>query len=213
MTDWPYLTLSKSQRLNLLDEFERNIFSRSYFPISKDYSFYILLMFILELLCTCIYCFSVAQLYPTPCDPMDGSTPNFLVLHYLPEFAQTHVHWIGDAIQPSHSLLPPSPPTFNLSQHQGLFQWVSSSHRWPKYWSFSFSFSPSVNIQGWFPLGLTDLILLSRHSQESFPTPPFETINFLALSFVYVPNLICMTTGKNSFGYTGLCQQSNISAF
>ena len=60
---------------------------------------------------------------------MDCSITGSPVLHHLPEFAQTHVHWVGDAIQPSHSLLSPSPPTFNLSQHQGLFQWVSVSHQ------------------------------------------------------------------------------------
>ena len=59
------------------------------------------------------------------CDPMDCNTPYFPVLHYLPEFSQTHVYWVGDAIQLSHPLLSLSPPTFNLSQHQGLFQWVS----------------------------------------------------------------------------------------
>ena len=57
-------------------------------------------------------------------DPMDCSTPDFPVLHYLPEFAQTHVHWISDAIQPSHPLLPSSLPALNLSQHQGLFKWI-----------------------------------------------------------------------------------------
>ena len=61
-------------------------------------------------------------------DPMDCSTPGSSVLHYLPEFAQTHVHWVSDAIRPSHPLLPPFPPVFNLSQHQGVFQWVGSSH-------------------------------------------------------------------------------------
>ena len=64
---------------------------------------------------------SVAQLCPTLCDPMDYSTPGFPVHHHLPELG-THVHWVGDAIQPSHPLLSPSPPAFNLSQHQGLFQ-------------------------------------------------------------------------------------------
>ena len=59
--------------------------------------------------------------------PMDCSTPGFPVLHHLLEFAQTHVHWVSDAIQPSHPLLPPSPPALNLSQHQGLFQWVDSA--------------------------------------------------------------------------------------
>ena len=63
------------------------------------------------------------------CDPTDCRTPGFSVHHQLPELAQTHVHWVSGAIQPSHSLLSPSPPAFNLSQHQGPFQWVSSSHQ------------------------------------------------------------------------------------
>ena len=66
---------------------------------------------------------------------MDRSTPGFPVLHYCPELAQTPVHRVGDAIPPSHPLSSPSPPAFNLSQHQGLFQWVSFCTRWPKYWS------------------------------------------------------------------------------
>ena len=70
---------------------------------------------------------------------MNCNRPGFPVHHQLPELTQTHVHCVGDAIQPSHPLLSPSCPTFNLSQHQGLFQWV----RCPKYWSFSFSISPS----------------------------------------------------------------------
>ena len=64
-----------------------------------------------------------------PLQPRDCSTPGFPVHHQLPEFTQTHVHRIGDAIQPSHPLLSPSPPALNLSQHQGLFKWVSSSHQ------------------------------------------------------------------------------------
>ena len=72
---------------------------------------------------------SVAQSCPTLCDPMNHSTPGFPVHHQLPEFTQTHVHWVGDAIQPSHPLSSPSPPAFNLSQYQGLFEWVSSSHQ------------------------------------------------------------------------------------
>ena len=74
-------------------------------------------------------CCSVAQLCLTLCNPMNCSTPGFPVLHCLLEFAQTHVHWVSDAVQPSHPLLPPSPPAFSLSQHQGLFQWVSSSNQ------------------------------------------------------------------------------------
>ena len=72
---------------------------------------------------------SVAQLCLTLCNPMDCSTPGFPVYHQLPELTQTHIHWVGDAIQPSHPLLSPSLPAFNLSQHQGLFQWISSSHQ------------------------------------------------------------------------------------
>ena len=71
---------------------------------------------------------SVAQSCLTLCDPMNHSTPGLPVHHPLREFTQTHVHWVSDAIQPSHSLLSPSPLAFNLSQHQGLFQWVSSLH-------------------------------------------------------------------------------------
>ena len=74
-------------------------------------------------------CCSIAKLCPTPCDPMNCSTPGFPVLHYLLEFAQTHVQWVSDAIQLSHPLLPTSPPALNLSQHQGLSQWISSLHR------------------------------------------------------------------------------------
>ena len=72
---------------------------------------------------------SVAQACPTLCDPMNCSTPGFPVHHQLSELAQTHVHWVRDAIQPSHPLLPSSPFAFNLSQHQGLLQWVSSLHQ------------------------------------------------------------------------------------
>ena len=72
---------------------------------------------------------SVAQSCPILCDSMDCSMPGFPVWYQLPEFPPTHVHWIGGAIQPPHPLLSPSPPAFTLSQHQGLLQWVSSSHQ------------------------------------------------------------------------------------
>ena len=71
---------------------------------------------------------SVHQSCPTLCDPMNCSTPGLPVHHQLPEFTQTHVHWVSDAIQPSHPLSSPSPPAPNPSQHQSLFQWVNSSH-------------------------------------------------------------------------------------
>ena len=80
---------------------------------------------------------SVAQSCPTICDPMDCSTPGLPVHHQLPGFPQTLVHWVGDAIQPSHLLSSASPFAFNLSQHQGLFQCVSSLHQVAKYWRFS----------------------------------------------------------------------------
>ena len=79
---------------------------------------------------------SVAQLCLTLCDPMDCSMPGLPVHHQLPELAQTHVHRVGDAIQPFHPLLSPSPPSFSLSQHQGLFQGVSSSHQVAKVLEF-----------------------------------------------------------------------------
>ena len=87
----------------------------------------------------------VSQSCLTLCDPMDCSMPGFHVHHQLPEIVQTQVHRVSDAIQPSHPLSSPSPPAFSLSQHQGLFQWVSSSHQVAKVWSFSFSFSFSIS--------------------------------------------------------------------
>ena len=74
-------------------------------------------------------CCWVTQSCPALCESMDGSPPGFPVLHHLPEFAQIHVHWLTDAIRSFHPLLPSSLPALNLSQHQGVFQWVSSSHQ------------------------------------------------------------------------------------
>ena len=100
-------------------------------------------------------CCSAAQLYPTLHSPMTCSTPGFPVLHYLPEFVQTHVHWVGDAIQPSNSQSSPSPPAFDLSQHQGLFQWIGSSHQMVKVLELQFQYQAFQWI-----LGLTALISL-----------------------------------------------------
>ena len=111
---------------------------------------------------------SVAQSCQTLCDPIDCSTPGLLVHHQLLEFTQTHVHWVSDTIQPSHPLSSPSPPTFNLFQHQGLFRYSVLRIRWPKYWSFSFSISPSNEYSGlisfridWFDLHAVQEILKS----------------------------------------------------
>ena len=106
-------------------------------------------------------CCSLAQSCLTFWDPMDCSMPGFPVLHRLPELAQTHVHWVGDAIQPSYPLSSPSPPALNLSQHQGLFKWVSSLHQVAKLLELqlqhqSFQWTP----KDWSPLGWTGWISL-----------------------------------------------------
>ena len=120
---------------------------------------------------------SVAQSYPTLCNPMDCSTPGLPVHHQLLELNQTHVHQVGDAIQPSHRLSSPSPPTFSLSQHQ-VFSNESVLHiRWAKYWSFTFSIIPSKEHPGLisFRMDWLDLLavqgtlksLLQHHSSKA----------------------------------------------
>ena len=93
---------------------------------------------------------SVTQSCLTLCETMDCSTPGFPVHHQLPELTQTHVHWVSDAIQPSHPLSSPSPPAFNLSQHQGLFQWLNSSYQVAKVLELQgrVSISPSNEYSG-----------------------------------------------------------------
>ena len=117
---------------------------------------------------------SVTQSCPTLCDPMNRSTPGLPVHYQLPEFTQTHVHQVSDAIQPSHPLSSPSPPAPNPSQHQSLCQILM---RWPKYWSFSFSIIPSKEIPGLisFRMDWLDLLtaqgtlksLLQHHSSKA----------------------------------------------
>ena len=103
---------------------------------------------------------SVAQSCLTLCDPMNCSTPGLPVHHQIPEFIQTHVHWVGDAIQASHPLSSPSPPAPNPPSTR-VFSNESTLHmRWPKYRSFSFNISPSMNAQDWSPLERTDWISL-----------------------------------------------------
>ena len=105
-------------------------------------------------------CCSVTKLCPTLCNPRDCCIPGFPALYYLLEFAQTHVHWMSDAIQPSHPLSPSS-PALNLSQHQGFFHWVGSSHQ--------VASDLPKNIQGWFISPLTGLIsLLSKGLSRVF---------------------------------------------
>ena len=142
---------------------------------------------------------SVTQSCPAVCDPVDCSTPGLPVHHQLLEFTQTHVHWVGDAIQPSHPLLSPSPPAFHLSQHQGLFQWGSSSHQMAKVLELQLSISPFSEYSGLisFRMDWLDLLavqgtlksLLQHHSSKAsiLRRLPFFIVQ---LSHPY------MTTGK-----------------
>ena len=164
--------------------------------------------FVLNLRLNAFFCFSSVQslsLVQLFCDPMDCSMPGFPVHHQLPELTQTHVHQVSDAIQPSHPLLSPSPPAFSLSQHQGLFQWVSSSHQVAKVLEFQFQHQ---SFQWIFKTDfLYDLLVWSPcspgHSQEPSPTPQFKSINSLAFSFLYSPTLTSTCDyWKNSFDYT-----------
>ena len=139
---------------------------------------------------------SVTQSCPTHCNPMDCSTPGFPVHHQFPELAQTHVHWVGDAIQPSHPLLPPYPPAFNLSQHQGLAPFIPGGQ------NIGVSASASVlpmNIQGWFPFGWTSWIsLLSKWLSRVFSntTPQKHQFFGTQLSLESNSQHPRMTTGK-----------------
>ena len=104
-------------------------------------------------------CFSVARFCLTLCDSIECSTSGSPVLHYLPEFGQTHVHWVGDTIQPSQPLSPPSLPALKLAQHQSLFQWVRSLHQVAKVLELQHQFFQWIFRVNWVPLVLTSLIL------------------------------------------------------
>ena len=125
---------------------------------------------------------SVAQSCPTLCDPMDWNMPGFHAYHQLPELTQTHVHRVGDAIQPSPPLSSPSPPALNLSQHQGLVKWVSSSHQVAKILEFQLQHELlAMNIQDWFPWGLTGLMpLQSKGPSRIFSNTTVQKHQFLS---------------------------------
>ena len=155
----------------------------------------------------------VTQPYPTLCNSMNRSTPGFPVHHQLPESTQTHVHWVGDAIQPSHPLLSPSPPALNLSQHQGLFKWVSSPHHVAKVLECQLQYQPYQWTPRTDPLGWTSGSPCSpRDSQESSPTPKFKSINSSTLSFLYSPTLTSIHHHwkNHSLDKTDLCWQTNV---
>ena len=129
---------------------------------------------------------SVTHSCPTLWDPMECSRPGLPVHHQLLEYAQTHVHCIGDAIQPSHPLSSLSPPAFNLSQHQDLFQWVTSFHQMAKvlefqlqHQSFQWTFRTDFLWDG-----LVGSPCSPRDSQESSPTPQFKSISSSVFSFL-----------------------------
>ena len=115
--------------------------------------------------------------------------PGFPVLHYLLEFAQTRVHCVSYAIQPSHPLSSPFPPSFNLSQHQGLFSESVLPIKWPKYWSFSISSSNEYSGLIAFRIDWFDL-LAAQGTLKSTPTTQFKSISSSALNFLYSPTLI-----------------------
>ena len=134
---------------------------------------------------------SVAQSCPTLCDPINYSMPGLPVHHQLPEFTQTHVHRVDDAIRSSHPLPSPSPPAPNPSQHQGLFQWVNSLHQVAKVLEFqlqhqAFQWTPRTDL---LEDGLVGSPCSPADSQESSPTPQFKSINSSVLSFLYSPTL------------------------
>ena len=155
----------------------------------------------------------VTQSCLTLCDPMDCSMLGFPVYHQLPEPTKTHVHHISDAIQPSHPLSFPSPPAFNLSQHQGLYKWVSSLHQVAEVGvSASASVLP-MNIS--FRIDRLDILAVQATLQESSSIPQFKSINSLALSFLYSLTLTSIHDHwkNHSLDYMDLWWQSNISAF
>ena len=146
---------------------------------------------------------SVAQSCLTLCNPMDCSTPGFPVHHQLPEVAQTHIHWVGDAIQSSHPLSSPSPafnfPSIRVFSNESVL-WIM----WPKYWSFSFSMSLSNVYSGLISFRMDWLDLLAvQETLESSPTQQFKNINSSILSFLYSPTLTSIRDHwkNHSFNY------------
>ena len=146
-----------------------------------------------------VQCSSVTQSCPTLCDPMNRSTPGLPIHHQLPEFTQTHVHRVGDSIQPSHPRSSPSPPAPNPSQHQSLFQWVNSSHEVAKVLSFSFSITPSKEHPGLISFRMDWLDLLAvQGTLKSLLQPNSSKASILWRSSFFTVQLShpYMTTGK-----------------
>ena len=141
---------------------------------------------------------SVSQSCPTLCYPMECSMPGLPVHHQLPELIQTHVHWVGNDMQPFHPLLSPS-PAFNLSQHQGLSNESVLRIRWPKYWSFGFSISPSNEYLGLisFRMDWLDLFIVQETLNSLFQHHSLKASFFRCSAFFIVQlSHPYMTTGK-----------------
>ena len=140
---------------------------------------------------------------------MDCSTPGFPIHHQLPELAQTHVHWVTDAIQPSHPLSSLSSPAFNLFQHQGLSNESALHIRWPKYWSFSFSISLSNEYSGLISFRMNWLDLLAvRGSLKSFLQHHSSEASILQHSAFFIVQLSHDYWKNHSFDLMDLCRQS-----
>ena len=149
--------------------------------------------------CRCLVAKSCRPL----CHPMDCNTPGFPVLHHLPELTQTHVHWLRDAIQPFHPLMSPFPPALNLSQHQGLFSESTLCIEWPKYWSFSFSISPSNEYSGLisFRMDWFDLLAVCKELSRVFSSTIVQRHRFFSaqLSLSSKSRIHTWLLEKNSF--------------
>ena len=144
--------------------------------------------------------------------PWTAACPDFPVLHYHLEFAQTHIHWVSDAIQPSHPLLPTSPPAFNLSQHQSLISNESAiCIRWPKNWSFNFSICPSNEYSGliFFRTDSFDLLAVQGTLKSLFQDHSSK-VSFLWCSTFF---MVYEYWKNHSFDYTDFSQPCNVSAF
>ena len=143
---------------------------------------------------------------------MDCSTPGLPVHHQLPELTQIYVHRVSDAIQPSHPRLSPS-PAFNLCQHQGLFQWVSSSHQVAKVGASASTSVPPMNIQHWFPLGLTGwLSLQSKGLSRGCANTTVQKHQFFSAQLLYGPTFTSIHDHwkNHSFDYIDFYWQSNV---
>ena len=150
---------------------------------------------------------SVVQSCPPLCEPMDPSTLGFPVQHQLPELAQTYVHLVGNAIQPSHPLSSPSPLAPNPSSIRVFSNGSNLRMRWLKYGSFSFNISPSNEHPGLIPFRMDWLDLFARYSQESSTTPQSKSTNSSALSFPKNPTLTSIHDywKNHSFDLTDVC--------